>query len=101
MTADTAEGHAAWRRKAAKKQRDWRLRVRRQLPALASRVFSLRGKSCPGHIKQETIERQLAAVILIASDLRFKPTGDAVVDEVVVEALFETLALAERGDRNV
>lgn len=90
ITKELSRRHRAWKRRASK-----------AIPALAARVFALRGRPYAGSGFHYALERDLGTAIRIVSslDARFD-IADAIVDEVIVSTLFADVMRAERSLEN-
>lgn len=78
----------------------WRRRAARNLPALAVRVFALRGKLYPGCGFHYALESQLGWVLhdLNSFDKRMTD-ADNMVSEIALEELYRNTRRAELGAR--
>lgn len=76
----------------------WRRRVADNMPETAGRVFALRSKPYMGSGFHYAMEKTLGYVMRFVNDYDAQLTVAAcVVEEVVVEGLFEQIAAAERS----
>lgn len=76
----------------------WRRRAARGLPALAGRVFALRGKRYPGCGFHYALERRLGLVLADLNNFdRPLTCADQLCSEIGTEELYRDVRLAERG----
>lgn len=78
---------------------EWRNKVRAHLPAVAARVFALRGKPYSGSERHHGLERALGGVLTCASDDKAVSAVDAAIDEALWRDLLRRLIRAEFSAR--
>jgi hypothetical protein len=84
----------------AKKHYDWRRRINKHVPRLATRVFALRGKSYMGCGYHYAMESRLGKMIARMNDHENVITVlDTILDKLLVEELVRSIVRAEFSAR--
>ena len=79
-----------------KQYRAWQRAVAADLPALAQRLFGLRGKPFSGHGMRYQLEKSFGKVVVAVSSIDRVPTlSESLINQVIYDGFLEDLAAAE------